>query len=186
MNGGAKRGAKKGANRGGRVRFYSAAEIAFIVKCAGQGLSAREAALRLNAKFGNGRARPSLIRIASLNGAPFGYTKVHPTSQPRPSWCADVPPPPRVDAPLRAAFWFRRDAFTDLVRREDEPAVLGPRGQFGVGCKWLHGDPCTEEWQQCGQRRARGSSYCAYHRARTVRPRLVPPVPEEKAKGPTP
>ncbi len=166
------------------MRLYSAAEIAFIVRCAGQGLSAREAAARLNAKFGNGRARTSLIRIASLNGAPFGYTRVHPTSQPRPSLHEEVPPPPRAELPLRAAFWLRRDAFTDLVRRDDEPPALGPLGQFGAGCKWLHGDPCSEAWQQCGHRRARRSSYCAYHRARTVRPPPTPP--DEKTKGPTP
>ena len=163
------------------VTHFSGDEIAFIVKCAGAGLTARAATARLNAKFGKGRKRGSLITIARKLGAPFGFTKTQPAGVAKLAESLKIDRgnvAGRHERTTRFSFQpvlapgLRGGQLVDLERRADEPAPLGPRGEFARGCKWIDGEPRSQTWQQCGHKRAPASAYCEYHRTRTIRLRM--------------
>ena len=161
-----------------RAGCFTSDEIAFIVRCSGRGLTSRQATAELNARFGHQRGHGSVIRIARTAGANFGYTKVHPHSSPRPG-------APHAEPKSRITWRERENRFCfqppipaglapiDLAGRDDEPAPRGRAGAFGRGCKWIHGEPRSEAWQQCNHKRLQGKSYCAHHYQRTIRPRII-------------
>lgn len=163
-----------------RAGYFTSDEIAFIVRCSGRGLTSRQATIELNARFGHQRGHGAVIRIARTAGARFGYTRIHPYSSPRPSTPLEEAAPHSVSRREREnRFCFQPPIPSDmdeidLERRDDEPAPRGRAGEFGRGCKWIFGEPRSEAWQQCNQKRLQGKSYCAHHYPRTIRPALSP------------
>jgi hypothetical protein len=163
-----------------RVPPFTGDEIAFIVKCARQGLTGKNTTLRFNAKFAAARSPGSVFHVARENGAPFGYRRGGFSA---PSLANSGAPSVTVaqlrhESPFHFSFQpamhpatRRGGQLIDFERRADEPPALGPRGEFARGCKWIHGEPQSDAWQQCGHKRAAASAYCAYHRARTIRVR---------------
>ncbi len=166
---------------------FTAGEIAFVVKCARQGLTGKNTTVCFNAKFGAARGHGAIFHVARENGAPFGYRRAH-VSVPRRA----SPGAPEVtsaelrhERPFQFSFQpalmpaIRGGQLVDFERRADEPAALGPPGDFAPGCKWIHGEPRADAWRQCGHKRAPASAYCEYHRTRTVRIRTVISSPLE-------
>ena len=174
------------------MNMFNDAEIAFVVRCAGRGLTARQATEELNAKFGSTRIRESVIQIARRCGAPFGHTKIHPPTQHHPgspgsALCAKA----NLEAmrSYRTSSLFVQppilsgNAAADFERRDDEPEPRGRCGEFGKGCRWINGDPRSEAWRQCGHKRVAGSSYCLHHRERTICPRTMVSETLENKEG---
>jgi hypothetical protein len=78
----------------------------------------------------------------------------------------------------RRSHWLQPPAFiatclTDLEHRSGDPLPRGAPGAFGRGCKWIHGDPQSRKWRQCGRPRLKRSSYCPHHYERTIRVRTL-------------
>jgi len=172
------------------MKMFNDAEIAFVVRCAGRGLTARQATEELNSKFGSTRIRESVIQIARRCGAPFGHTKIHPPTQHPPASPVSAL---RAKANTEVARSYHTSslfvqppilsgsAAADFERRDDEPEPRGRAGKLGRGCKWINGDPRSEDWRQCGHKRAAGSSYCLHHRERTICTRtILSETPENK------
>lgn len=51
-----------------------------------------------------------------------------------------------------------------------EPEAIGPVCDFGPGCKWIHGEPASGAWRECGHPKTGEGPYCTYHDYRAHNP----------------
>lgn len=120
----------------------------------GMGLSSAAAAQRM------GISKNAAVGRASRLGIVYGRT----ADKERASRQNIIPLPRSKKISPSAAVEGMRDVQT----RKDEPVPIGKPGcpPEDDACRWVSGDPSSNNWKFCGHPQKDSSVYCAHHHAR--------------------